>query len=98
MAPQTQSPWRQAQRLFCRKATISGGKSLKGMHGDSVSSGDLTGWRKPYYIDYRTPRRSGGTGRRARFRTWFPFREWRFESSLRHLEGQGFTDNVALAL
>src|SRR5215831_19430628 len=30
------------------------------------------------------PRRSGGIGRRARFRTWFPFREWRFESSLRH--------------
>ena len=23
-------------------------------------------------------------GRRARFRTWFPLREWRFESSLRH--------------
>src|SRR5262249_29137236 len=30
--------------------------------------------------------RSGGIGRRARFRTWFPLREWRFESSLRHLE------------
>src|SRR5580692_5135601 len=29
-------------------------------------------------------RRSGAIGRRARFRTWFPFREWRFESSLRH--------------
>ena len=28
--------------------------------------------------------RSGGSGLRARFRTWFPFREWRFESSLRH--------------
>src|SRR5262249_27668378 len=27
--------------------------------------------------------RSGGIGRRARFRTWFPLREWRFESSLR---------------
>jgi hypothetical protein len=25
------------------------------------------------------------------FRTWFPFREWRFESSLRHLTAQGVT-------
>src|SRR5262249_1278613 len=33
--------------------------------------------------------RSGGIGRRARFRTWFPFREWRFESSLRHLDTKG---------
>src|SRR5436190_14081164 len=33
--------------------------------------------------------RSGGTGRRARFRTWFPLREWRFESSLRHLVTKG---------
>src|SRR5262245_11647307 len=32
-------------------------------------------------------------GTQARFRTWFPFREWRFESSLRHLVTKGLTTN-----
>src|SRR5262245_38941485 len=32
-------------------------------------------------------------GTPARFRTWFPFREWRFESSLRHLVLKGLTAN-----
>src|SRR5438445_13259108 len=31
-------------------------------------------------------RRSGGIGRRARFRTWYPLRVWRFESSLRQFQ------------
>ncbi len=44
-------------------------------------------------------RRSGGTGRRARFRTWFPFREWRFESSLRHCkQGKDLRQEWVLAL
>ncbi len=40
--------------------------------------------------------RSGGIGRRARLRAWFPSRECRFKSCLRHLEtGQGFRANKA---
>jgi hypothetical protein len=38
-------------------------------------------------------RRSGGIGRRARFRTWFPLRECRFKSCLRHFEALGVTAN-----
>src|SRR5262249_44134836 len=40
--------------------------------------------------------RSGGIGRRASFRSWFPQREWRFESSLRHLDVKGLTANNAV--
>ena len=41
--------------------------------------------------------RSGRTPQRARFRTWFPFREWRFESSLRHLVTKGLTAKNAVS-
>src|SRR5262249_1879564 len=38
--------------------------------------------------------RSGGIGRRARFRTWFPLREWRVEASLRDSAKQGGKDGL----
>ena len=43
--------------------------------------------------------RSGGTGRRASFRSWFPYREWRFKSSLRHVyRATTYVNNVVVAL
>src|SRR5581483_9764569 len=42
-------------------------------------------------VFYSRSSRSGGIGRRARLRAWFPSRECRFKSCLRHVAVKGLT-------